>query len=134
MCGDSSTSPTHNEHAKPRAPGFPGGRLAVNDHEIDDEELAAFLDGRMDARGREAMMIRLAGSEEERDLEFCRVQGSLRVPVLRFRGVVAGPPMHLADLVSSGALPGDDNFVAGEGSECSSLSTGQLCDHGSGSV
>jgi hypothetical protein len=40
----------------------------VSDHEIDDEELAAFLDGRMDAREREAMLLRLAGNEEERDI------------------------------------------------------------------
>jgi len=38
----------------------------MSDHESDDERLAAFLDGRMDARRREEMLAHLTTSEEDR--------------------------------------------------------------------
>jgi hypothetical protein len=40
--------------------------LPVSDHESDDERVAAFLDGRMDARRREEMLAHLTGSDEDR--------------------------------------------------------------------
>jgi hypothetical protein len=40
--------------------------LPVSDRESDDERLAAFLDGRMDARRREEMLVHLAESDEDR--------------------------------------------------------------------
>jgi hypothetical protein len=40
----------------------------VNDHEAGDEELAAFLDGRMDARRRKEMLAHLNASEEDLDV------------------------------------------------------------------
>lgn len=40
----------------------------MNDHEKGDEELAAFLDGRVDARRREEMLAHLNASEEDRDV------------------------------------------------------------------
>ncbi len=38
----------------------------MSDHESDDERVAAFLDGRMDARRREEMLAHLARSDEDR--------------------------------------------------------------------
>ena len=38
----------------------------MSEHESDDERVAAFLDGRMDARRREEMLAHLAGSDEDR--------------------------------------------------------------------
>ena len=38
----------------------------MSDHESRNKRLAAFLDGRMDARGREDMLVHLAESDEDR--------------------------------------------------------------------
>ncbi|MET0400560.1 MAG: hypothetical protein ABW277_27465 [Longimicrobiaceae bacterium] len=38
----------------------------MSDHESDDERVAAFLDGRMDARRREEMLAHLNGNDEDR--------------------------------------------------------------------
>lgn len=40
----------------------------MSDHESDDERVAAFLDGRMDARRREEMMAHLTRSAEDREV------------------------------------------------------------------
>ncbi|MEW5925939.1 MAG: hypothetical protein AB1941_00495, partial [Gemmatimonadota bacterium] len=40
----------------------------MSDHDSDDERLAAFLDGRMDARRREEMLAHLTRSDEDREV------------------------------------------------------------------
>lgn len=40
----------------------------MSDHESDDERVAAFLDGRMDARRREEMLAHLTRSDEDREV------------------------------------------------------------------
>lgn len=40
----------------------------MSDHESENKRIAAFLDGRMDARRREEMLVHLAGSDEDREV------------------------------------------------------------------
>ncbi|HEX8452425.1 MAG TPA: hypothetical protein VF647_10030 [Longimicrobium sp.] len=40
----------------------------MSDHESRNKRVAAFLDGRMDARSREDMLVHLAGSDEDREV------------------------------------------------------------------
>lgn len=66
----------------------------MSDHESDDERLAAFLDGRMDARRREEMLAHLTRSDED-------------------RAVLAGTARILRQLEEAGAnAPGDASAPA----------------------
>jgi hypothetical protein len=71
----------------------------MSDHESDDERLAAFLDGRMDARRREEMLAHLARSGED-------------------RAVLAGTAAILRQLEEAGAArPGQAEHAAAAGGE-----------------
>jgi hypothetical protein len=66
----------------------------VSDHESDDERVAAFLDGRMDARRREEMLAHLTRSRED-------------------RAVLAGTAQILRQLEEAGAIaPGEASAPA----------------------
>ncbi|MBV9772357.1 MAG: hypothetical protein JO040_00310 [Gemmatimonadetes bacterium] len=76
----------------------------MSDHESDDERVAAFLDGRMDARRREEMLAHLTRSDEDRAV-LARTAAILRQ-------LEEGATMHGADDTME---PGRGDPIMGEG-------------------
>jgi hypothetical protein len=76
----------------------------VSDHETEDERLAAFLDGRMDARRREEMLAHLTGSEEDREV-LARTAATLRLLEEEDAAAAAPDAPDAASVNEEGVIP-----------------------------